>query len=1527
MRKLILISILLSCNYFLFSQQAFQKVYSIGMQNLLWGAQQTSDGGFIMTGFENTLPPWRVKLIKTDLDGNLQWAREYGKSLFMTTEDPFAMHMPYCVRQTSDGGYIVTGSLDSKTYLLKVTSAGAISWAKTYGGGDESCGYMVKQTTDGGYIVTGYSYSLDPKDSANVYLLKTNSSGALTWDKIFRLSPNDDDYGYSVDQVADGYVVAGYTSQTGGGDTTTNAFLLKTNLTGTLQWSKTWGVISNSEEAYDVKKTSAGGFVVTGTTTETAGGADGSDIFLIGTDGNGNLQWSSAYSYGIVDMGTRVAETASGFAVFGTTMSLFGLSFLDMFAFRTNTTGTPISGMIYNQPNAHNLLSDAQITSDGGSFLGGWGQGLTSTGFLIVKTAPSGYSGCYENSSTPNVKTYNPTYGDIAVTTYSTTSSTNIDALIFTPTVTIDVLCQVVPLVASAGPNVSICQGNSVVIGGSPTATGGTGPYSYSWSPSTGLSSTTAANPTASPSSTQTYTVTVTDNLGATATSSCTVTVNTNPTANAGSDVDICQGSGTQLNASGGTGYSWSPATGLSATNISNPVASPSTTTTYTVTVTNAAGCTATDQITVNVNSVTANAGPDQAVCTGQQVTLTATGGGTYQWNNGVGQGVPFTPVTTLTYTVTVTSDVLCTATDQVVVTVNPLPAADAGLNDTICGGSSTNLNATGGTTYLWSPPTGLSNVNISNPVASPQITTTYTVTVTDVNNCSATDQVTITVNAPVADAGNDATICPGNSTALNATGAGTYSWSPATGLSATNIANPTASPVITTTYTVTVTDGQGCFATDSVVVNVLPAPPASAGNDTSTCDGLSVQLIATGGITYTWSPAGTLSNSNISNPVASPVTTTTYTVTVTGANGCSATAQIQVTVNPLPTANAGNDVVICGGNSTTLSATGGVTYLWSPPTGLSSVNISNPDASPSLTTTYTVTVTDVNGCTDSDQITVTVNAPSADAGPDVSICQGSSTTLSGTGAGTYTWGPSTGLSATNIPNPVASPVSTTTYTLTVTDTNGCIGTDDVSVTVNPNPTAIASNDTAICLFQSVTISAQGGVSYSWSPVTGLSSSTVSNPVASPTSSITYTVTVTDINGCTDSESVLITVNNLPSADAGNDVSFCSGLSANLNATGGVSYQWSPSTGLSSTVVSNPVASPASTTTYTVTVTDGNGCQASDDVIVTVGQIPSPQINGSLLVCENHAYNYSVINDPGHTYSWTVTGGTPTSGTSYIIAVTWGNNVTGNIIVTETDAGTSCTSGDTITVVIRETPVAIATGDTTICSGINVTISATGSTGTPPLYYLWSNLGTTGSQNVAPAITTDYIVTVSNSDNCESYDTVSITVKQPPAANLSIVHATCDEYTDGSANLTITSAIEPVTYSWSTGSNSSGIGSLGAGTYYYTISDASGCSRLDTVDIISLNSEACLLIPTLFTPNGDKENDVFEIKNIDLFPGTKIEIYNRWGDLMHKSGDYSIPSNWWDGKWNGKDVSVGSYVFILTLPGKNPMQGIVSIVR
>lgn len=236
-------------------------------------------------------------------------------------------------------------------------------------------------------------------------------------------------------------------------------------------------------------------------------------------------------------------------------------------------------------------------------------------------------------------------------------------------------------------------------------------------------------------------------------------------------------------------------------------------------------------------------------------------------------------------------------------------------------------------------------------------------------------DSVRITVDTPLINATHHANICLGDTVHLNVTGAVTYSWSPPTGLTNTSISNPVASPAANTTYVATGINANGCADTDTVRIAVRIPVPFTVNPPVSLCKNLSAQLTAAGGDTYLWSPANLLSNSVISNPVATAPSTTTFSVLITDTL-CNNSSTLSTTVNVFPDPNIiinkSNDID-CSHLSATLSASGGASYSWAPSNTLNNPNLPNPVASPKVTTDYIVTVTDANDCTNKDSITVYV--------------------------------------------------------------------------------------------------------------------------------------------------------------------------------------------------------------------------------------------------------------------------------------------------------------------------------------------------------------------------------------------------------------------------------------------------------------------------------------------------------------------------------------------------------------------------
>jgi gliding motility-associated-like protein len=419
---------------------------------------------------------------------------------------------------------------------------------------------------------------------------------------------------------------------------------------------------------------------------------------------------------------------------------------------------------------------------------------------------------------------------------------------------------------------------------------------------------------------------------------------------------------------------------------------------------------------------------------------------------------------------------------------------------------------------------------------------------------------------------------------------------------------SPVASPSSSTQYIITVNPGQ-CSAKDTVNVTVEPIPQLQVSNDTTLCNGASVQIIATspGNVTYTWSPVTGLNNSSINNPVASPSSTTTYFVLASGGNGCHSTDSVTINVLAQPTVATIGDTAICSGVSIqlTTSVTNGNTYSWSPSTGLSNPALQNPVANPSANTRYIITVNPGTQCTATDSVNIAVNPlPVVQATGDTTLCAGGSGQISAVSPNnvSYNWSPVAGLSNPAIYNPVASPTSSTIYTVLVTDGNNCSSAASVTVNVNPQPVfAISPAAKQICVGDPLTITASGGDIYQWFPPETVASPTAASTQVNPQSSTTYGVAITN-STCkiTDTVYSVITVSGQlnVTVSKSNDVDCLMG-STNLLATGGYNYTWTPAATLNFANIANPVASPLETTVYYVTVKK-NGCTAQDSITVNV---------------------------------------------------------------------------------------------------------------------------------------------------------------------------------------------------------------------------------------------------------------------------------------------------------------------------------------
>ncbi|MAT39049.1 MAG: hypothetical protein CL946_05535 [Ectothiorhodospiraceae bacterium] len=884
-----------------------------------------------------------------------------------------------------------------------------------------------------------------------------------------------------------------------------------------------------------------------------------------------------------------------------------------------------------------------------------------------------------------------------------------------------------------------------------------------------------------------------------------------------------------------------------------------------------ACGSVSSDPAVVTVNTpVTITSNPaNQVACDGAIATFMAGADGdpapTVQWEESA-DGLTFTPLTGETgtgltfnvdaakdgyfYRAVFTNTCGSMTTSMAQLTVNAGITIDAGADESLCLGGDVQLEAvvTGGTTpyiYSWTPSEGLSGDSVANPVASPSATTTYTVTVMDGSGCQATDQITITVYpTPLADAGSDEALCSGGAVTLgNPPVGGTppyaYSWSPSAGLDAVDVQQPLAAPDVTTTYTLTVTDANGCSSSDDVTVTIFPNPVADAGTDTTICRGTAITIgsAATNGtapFTYAWSPATGLSDPNIATPLASPVVTRTYTLHVTDANGCSTVDSIRLTVNEAPIAYAGEDASFCAGGSTQLGAvaSGGTppySYIWTPTRGLDDPNIAQPVASPTRTTTYTLTVVDATGCTASDNVTVLIEAaPIAFAGADVTICGGEDIVLGniasgGTGPYTYAWSPQTALSDPAVAKPIASPMTTTTYEVRVTDAKGCSSVDSVTVSVRPTPVADAGLDATLCNGNRIQLGnpATGGTApylYTWSPIEGLSAPNIAQPLASPEHSTTYTLTVTDANGCVSTDQVIVTVKDLPQPFVLSDkpLGVCRGEKVTLSVNNKYdSYLWSTGdTGASIQV--------STAGNYYVIVSNSGNCKdTSAPVTVKIYDPPTPVVHGPGYVCPDTQATYYVSGEDGVSYSWSIVGGVALSDLNgESVRVQWTDIGKGSLTVHAVHDISGCTSDEVFYVDVSPTFAPVITSDINpvVCYGEQVVLDA----GTGYESYEWSTGATT--QKLVVKAKGDYWVKVTLESGCSGVSEPFHVEVYPQLTPVITYQGSLDLCEGESVELDAGTGY--TRYEWNTGAKTQKIVVSDPGTYQVKVFDAKGCSAV-----------------------------------------------------------------------------------------------------
>jgi gliding motility-associated-like protein len=1054
--------------------------------------------------------------------------------------------------------------------------------------------------------------------------------------------------------------------------------------------------------------------------------------------------------------------------------------------------------------------------------------------------------------------------------------------------------------------------------------------------------------------------------------------------------VTLCNGETAQLQANGGVFYQWSPTTGLSNPNAANPIANPTSTTNYQVLVRNQFGCDTLIKVSVkripkitNDFSVSANAcSPD----TLSHVTVknNSSGGNSYSFNMGDGKTFTLTNGTGSfsykyasagTYNVTISTTTSADSekckpsslTRQITIN-SPTKFKVSKTEFKICEGQTAQLQASGGSSYTWSPITGLSNPNIANPVANPSQTTNYKVTIKDDNGCDSVLNVKV-IRLPKITINFSTSVKPCSQDTLSnvfvtnsSVGAESYSFNMGDGKTV-QLSDGDASfyykyakegnYAITLNAEVAEANLQCKPTSTSQTITINPATKFTVNKTQyALCEGETAQLQASGGTSYQWFPALGLSKSDIANPVANPDQSTEYSVLIKTSFGCDTTIKVNVKRIQKVELNFSSTTVQCSND--TIAAvkinnlsTGASSYSFNMGDGkILSIGENQKTFSYkySQAGTYNITLSVSEGsdnpqCNPSPiQQQITVNPAvlfRMETANEFILCKEETVQLKASGASEYTWTPIEGLSDATIANPVANPSETTTYTVAMKNSFGCDTTFKVLVKRIPKIATDFSYEVTGCGEITVTNNSEGANLYIFDMGDGKTIRT-SNPknVFKHQYSVggVYSVTLktevsNDAKKCQPANLVK-EINSQPITEFSVNNTFfsiCEGETAQLEAKGGVAYQWTPSTGLSNVNIANPIANPTNTTTYQVFIKDNFNCDTT--ISVTVERVVPIVANFSVLfkeVCDTvplvQIQNQSV---GGKRYEFVLS-----DGKSFITtddnALIETRLASGNYTITikATHPNPNCRQEKVLnkdfTVPFDESILfkdATISSNAQICYNETITLTATGG-----VRYLWTpstGLNIDNESSVQATLTENktYTVRIFNSKGCFTDKQVTVSVVPDFVVDFDYSLSTpCGELPILTVNNKSNGAEK---YTWKIGSK----------TFENTIPanyrlEEEGDVTLTLIgDKQDCYEEKTMILPVdrtippnVFTPNGDKINDTFEIPS--RATGWKLVILNRWGEKLYESEDYK-------NDWDGKEFGDTEFFYHITSPDGDECKGYV----
>ena len=1021
----------------------------------------------------------------------------------------------------------------------------------------------------------------------------------------------------------------------------------------------------------------------------------------------------------------------------------------------------------------------------------------------------------------------------------------------------------------------AICSGGSVMISA-------TNASSYLWTPATGLSSTTGASVTASPLTTTIYTVTGLDNASG-CTSQDQVIVSFLPTPVASISYPgspFCNQGIISVNQTGQSGGTYQSTSGLvldGATGLINLSSSMPGTYTVTYTFSNG-GCGSFTQTSVTILPLpTVTMNDFSPVCyTTAPFTLAGglPGGGMY---SGPGiTGGTFSPsiagrgINILTYTYTNGSGCIGSVTSTLI--VNPLTPVDAISDQTTCLGQAVTLTAAQSVSYQWMPG-GLMGSAIS---VTPLTNTLYTVTGTHADGCVSQKEVWVLViptpAATIAYPGSPFCNVGMASVSLGGQAGGTFSAAIGLRLDVTSgtidLANSNPG-----TYTVTYTFSNGiCTGFTETNITILSPPVVNYFNPISLVCINTSPFTLTGGFPLggVYTGMGVVSNEQF-NPIIAGRGNHIITYSFTSAQGCVNAATQIITVNPLIDVDAGSDLSICIGSAAIITASNALLYTWSPSSNLSAVSGSEIIATPLTTTTYYVTGTDAAGCTSTDEVIITVHPlPVASiqyAAPVFCNTGIALVTQSGQADGIYS--ADAGLSLNTATGEINLANSTPgSYTVTYTFSDGsCSNQTTTNLTIlAPVSVSFAIPLSSVCAtaapFSISGGSPLGGV-YSGPGITGVTFS----PAAAGTGVHVLTYLYTDAGGCVSAATTSFTINPLVSVQAGADVVVCLGSSVSLTAINAINYSWLPNQNLSATTGATVMASPLTTTTYTVTGTDANGCSSSDAVMVTVLPLPTATISypGNPF-CKTGSVS---VNRSG------IAGGVYSASSGLVL-----NSITGAIDLARSNVGTysvtytysngSCSNQFTTLVTIIDLPIVSFTG---ILPAVCIQAAPFTVTGGNPLGGVYRGVGIKGdimNPQLAGIGTQVIEYTYTNPKGCAAMATNTITITSVTGGNTTLLFP---EVCIGSNPFTLITGP-----SVQAGGKFSGAGvtansfdpqqaGIGKHIITYVTNAVSGCSVLYT-GTIQVNPKPSLQVASL--------SKICEGNQVDINPVASGELF--WSD-------------------------------------------------